>query len=182
MRKLCKEEHLVLQALSGKDVRKALDICNEVLSLLSLSSWNTWNTPWYWCSAHMSVIVDMVDKVAKELDNNFSIVQGKMLRNRCSKLCRSWRSTFPMECIAVIDKEMEQEEERLSKAFYLAKLRASMEELPSLDSNEVYDHELWRLLVENEESKKGELMGRRKDEEQDKSTCSQYPEPGRVID
>ena len=87
-----------------------------------------------------------------------------------------------MECIAVIDKEMDQEEERLSKAFYLAKLRASMEELPSLDFNEVYHHELWKLLVENDESKKGELMGRRRDEEQEKSTCFQYPEPCHVID
>ena len=79
-----------------------------------------------------------------------------------------------MECIAVIDKEMDQEEERLSKAaFYLAKIRATLEE--------VHDHELWRLCVENDESKKGELMGRRRDEEQDKSTCSQSLEPGHVI-
>ena len=175
MRKLCKEEHVVLQALSGKDVKKALDICNEVLSLLSLSS-STWNRPWDWCSAHMSVIVDMVDKVAKELNNNFSIAQGMMLRNRCSLLCRSWRSTLPMDCMAMIDKEMDQEEERLSKAaFYLAKIRATLEEFPSLDFDEVHENELWRLLVENHESEKGE--GRRRDEEQDKS-----PEPCHVLD
>ena len=38
------------------------------------------------------------------------------------------------------------------------------------------------MRVENDESKKGELMGRRRDEEQDKSTCSQSPEPYHVID
>ena len=96
---------------------------------------------------------------------------------------QSRRSTLPMQCMAMIDKEMDQEEERLSKAaFYLAKIRATLEEYPSLDFDKVHDHELWRLLVENDESKKGELMGRRRDEEQDKSTCSQYPEPCHVID
>ena len=113
---LCKEERLVLQALSGKDVNKALDICYEVLSLLSLSTC-TWRRPWDWYSAHMSVIVDIVDKVAKELDNNFYIGHGMMLRDleaRCSFLCRSWWSTLPMQSMAMIDKEMDQEEKRLS--------------------------------------------------------------------
>ena len=42
---------------------------------------------------------------------------------------QSWRSRLPMQCMAMIDKEMDQEEERLSKAaFYMAKIRATLEE------------------------------------------------------
>ena len=91
---------------------------------------------------------------------------------------QSWRSRLPMQCMAMIDKEMDQEEERMpTAAFYLAqaKIRATLEEFPSLDFDEVHENELWRLLVENDESEKGE--GRRRDEEQDKS-----PEPCHVLD